>query len=105
MSDQRKAAPMGVKKGSVSSLEGHDYPIIEWKPPPKDHPTLRRMTSMTIPSYQPRLITNQRRMLEDLCRDLVVNNDHIHVVEQRLRQAIALGKLIGRLFTKKTPIT
>ena len=25
---------------------------------------------------------------EDLCRDLVVNNDHIHVVEQRMRVAI-----------------
>ena len=33
-------------------------------------------------------------MIEDLCRDLIVNNDHIHVVEQRLRVAIneGLGK-------------
>ena len=30
-----------------------------------------------------------RRKVEDLCRDLVVNNDHIHVVEMRLRNAIA----------------
>ena len=30
-------------------------------------------------------------MLEDLCRDLVVNNDHIHVVEQRLRACINAG--------------
>ena len=30
-------------------------------------------------------------MIEDLCRDLIVNNDHIHVVEQRLRVAINEG--------------
>ena len=30
-------------------------------------------------------------MIEDLCRDLIVNNDHIHVVEQRLRAAINEG--------------
>ena len=62
-----------------------------WKPPPKDHPVLRRMTSMTIQSYQPNIISENRRMLEDMCRDLVVNNDHIHVVEQRLRHAIGEG--------------
>ena len=86
---EKKGAAMGSKKSLASPVAAvrDSYPMIEWKPPPKDHPTLRRMTSMTIPSYQPKLITNQRRMLEDLCRDLVVNNDHIHVVEQRLRQA------------------
>ena len=30
-------------------------------------------------------------MIEDLCRDFLVNNDHIHVVEQRLRAAINEG--------------
>ena len=30
-------------------------------------------------------------MIEDLCRDLACNNDHIHVVEQRLRAAINEG--------------
>merc|ERR550534_885877 len=33
-------------------------------------------------------------MIEDLCRDLIVNNDHIHVVEQRLRASINQG--LGR---------
>ncbi len=32
-----------------------------------------------------------RRKIEDLCRDLIVNNDHIHAVEQRLRYAIDKG--------------
>ena len=45
-------------------------------------------TSILINSYQPTIITEKRRKLEDLCRDLVVNNDHIHVVEQRMRVAI-----------------
>jgi hypothetical protein len=40
-------------------------------------------------TYKPHLISETRRRLEDLCRDLVVNNDHIHVVEMRLRNAIA----------------
>ena len=61
--------------------------------PPKDR-TLRRMESTSLQSYRPKIITENRRKIEDLCRDLVVNNDHIHVVEQRLREAIrgGLGK-------------
>ena len=39
-------------------------------------------------------MSDNRRMIEDLCRDLIVNNDHIHVVEQRLRASINQG--LGR---------
>ena len=49
------------------------------------------MTTTLINSYQPTIISDKRRKLEDLCRDLVVNNDHIHVVEQRMRVAIEQG--------------
>ena len=49
------------------------------------------MESITIQSYKPTIISENRRMIEDLCRDLIVNNDHIHVVEQRLRAAINEG--------------
>jgi len=42
-------------------------------------------------TYKPHLITERRRRVEDLCRDLVVNNDHIHVMEMRLRAALAKG--------------
>lgn len=63
-----------------------------WKPPPKDHPhRLKRMESIKIQSYKPTIITENRQKLEDACRDLVVNNDHIHVVEQRLRACINAG--------------
>lgn len=72
----------------TESVGSHD---ANWKPPPKDHPVLKRMESITIQSYKPTIISNNRRMLEDLCRDLIVNNDHIHVVEQRLRVAINEG--------------
>jgi len=54
-------------------------------------PVLHRTTSVSIASFQPQIITEERRKLEDLCRDLVVNNDHIHVVERRMRQAFDKG--------------
>ena len=50
---------------SVSSQE------LNWKPPPRDHPVLRRMQSFSIQSYKPKIISETRRMIEDLCRDLV----------------------------------
>ena len=66
-----------------------------WRPPPPDHPhRLKRMESMSIQTYKPTIISDNRRMIEDLCRDLIVNNDHIHVVEQRLRASINQG--LGR---------
>ena len=50
-----------------------------------------RCTSISMKTYKPHLISERRRKVEDLCRDLVVNNDHIHVIEMRLRAAIAKG--------------
>jgi len=52
---------------------------------------LQRAQSVSINSYQPTIITETRRKLEDLCRDLIVNNDHIHCVEQRMQVAIKQG--------------
>ena len=69
-----------------------------------------RIPSISMRTYKPHLITERRRRVEDLCRfpllkflrkhicnglsqscvrDLVVNNDHIHVMEMRLRAALA----------------
>ena len=39
-------------------------------------------------TYKPNLLTRRRRLIEDFVRDLMLNNDHIHVVEQRMRVAI-----------------
>ena len=52
-------------------------------------------------TYKPHLICETRRKVEDLCRDLVVNNDHIHLVEMRLRDSISkepvkISKSFGR---------
>lgn len=51
--------------------------------------TSPRSISISMKTYKPHLISETRRKVEDLCRDLVVNNDHIHLVEMRLRAAIA----------------
>ena len=51
-------------------------------------------TSILINSYQPTIISEKRRKIEDLCRDLVVNNDHIYCVEQRIRVAIEQVNLL-----------
>jgi len=42
-------------------------------------------------TFKPTSITDKRRQIEDLCRDLVINNDHISQMEQKLRQAIDKG--------------
>ena len=63
-----------------------------WQVPPKDSPhRLKRMESIQVQSYKPKIISDCRRRIEDLCRDLIVNNDHIHVIEQRLRLSISKG--------------
>jgi len=42
-------------------------------------------------SYKPHLLSRRRRLVEDCTRDLQINNDHIHVVEQKMRDAVTLG--------------
>ena len=51
----------------------------------------QRCSSISMKTYKPHLITENRRKVEDFCRDLVVNNDHIHIIEMRLRAAISRG--------------
>ena len=43
-------------------------------------------------TYKPNLLTRRRRLIEDFVRDLMLNNDHIHVVEQQMRWRRYLGK-------------
>ena len=68
----------GSRKNSVGSRVG----LL-------DGESRSRCTSISIKTYKPHLISERRRKVEDLCRDLVVNNDHIHVIKMRLRAAIA----------------
>ena len=48
-------------------------------------------TAVLMQTYQPQTVSSTRRQIEDYCRDLVINNDHISKMEMRLRQAIDKG--------------
>jgi len=42
-------------------------------------------------TYKPHVLGRRRRLIEDCVRDLRLNNDHIHIIEQEMRQAIERG--------------
>merc|ERR1719209_616348 len=46
---------------------------------------------LLLETYKPNLLTRRRRLIEDFIRDLMLNNDHIHVLEQKMRDAIKMG--------------
>jgi hypothetical protein len=39
-------------------------------------------------TYKPHILTRRRRLIEDCVRDLRLNNDHIHIIEQEMRKAV-----------------
>ncbi len=43
-------------------------------------------------TYKPHILSRRRRLIEDCVRDLRLNNDHIHIVEQEMRKAIEVRK-------------
>ena len=51
----------------------------------------------TLQTYKPHILGRRRHLIEDCVRDLRINNDHIHIVEQEMRQAIAVS-LISKQF-------
>jgi len=52
----------------------------------------RKNTSVVlIQSFKPTTVSDTRRQIEDYCRDLIINNDHISQMEQRMRAAIDKG--------------
>jgi len=64
----------------------------EVKSPVTGKPRLRRQSSRcSVVSYQQVTRSDRMRRVEDLCRDLVINNDHISLMERRLREAIVKG--------------
>lgn len=42
-------------------------------------------------TYKPHILSRRRRLIEDCVRDLRLNNDHIHIIEQQMRQCIQKG--------------
>ena len=43
-------------------------------------------------TYKPHILSRRRRLIEDCVRDLRLNNDHIHIIEQEMRKAIQVCK-------------
>ena len=39
-------------------------------------------------TYKPHILTRRRRLIEDCVRDLRLNNDHIHIIEQEMRKSV-----------------
>jgi hypothetical protein len=39
-------------------------------------------------TYKPHILSRRRRLIEDCVRDLKLNNDHIHIIEQEMRKCI-----------------
>ena len=39
-------------------------------------------------TYKPHILGRRRRLIEDCVRDLRLNNDHIHIIEQAMRRSI-----------------
>ncbi len=54
-------------------------------------PKRKKTSVVLIQSFKPTTVSDTRRQIEDYCRDLVINNDHISIMEQRLRAAIEKG--------------
>ena len=60
-------------------------------------------------TYKPHILGRRRQLIEDCVRDLRLNNDHIHIVEQEMRRSIEVrytraiikARLRGKTFSKK----
>ena len=42
-------------------------------------------------TYKPHILGRRRRLIEDCVRDLRLNNDHIHIIEQAMRKCIEVS--------------
>ena len=39
-------------------------------------------------TYKPHILNRRRQLIEDCVRDLRINNDHIHIIEQQMRESL-----------------
>ena len=42
-------------------------------------------------TYKPHILSRRRRLIEDCVRDLRLNNDHIHIIEQEMRLSLQVN--------------
>ena len=59
-------------------------------------------------TYKPHILSRRRRLIEDCVRDLRLNNDHIHIIEQEMRLALQVKKTLSEIciwacFKKRLP--
>ena len=54
-------------------------------------PKRKKTSVVLLQSFKANTVSDTRRQIEDYCRDLIINNDHISQMEQRLRAAIEKG--------------
>ena len=52
---------------------------------------LKGLMREVMETYKPHILSRRRRLIEDCVRDLRLNNDHIHIIEQEMRKAIQVG--------------
>ena len=45
-------------------------------------------------TYKPHILSRRRRLIEDCVRDLRLNNDHIHIIEQEMRKCIVVRQIV-----------
>merc|ERR1712241_986311 len=99
MSDAKRIADLEEKlRRKEEEIEGYQEAIKsmpEFKSLEGDAcfrvPKRKKTSVVLIQSFKPTTVNDTRRQIEDYCRDLIINNDHISQMEQRLRAAIEKG--------------
>ena len=54
---------------------------------------LKGLMREVMETYKPHILSRRRRLIEDCVRDLRLNNDHIHIIEQEMRKAIQVIRI------------
>merc|ERR1712156_884381 len=99
MSDAKRIADLEEKlRRKEEEIEGYQEAIKsmpEFKSLEGDAcfrvPKRKKTSVVLIQSFKPTTVNDTRRQIEDYCRDLVINNDHISTMEERMRQSFDKG--------------
>merc|ERR1719369_1092860 len=99
MSDAKRIADLEEKlRRKEEEIEGYQEAIKsmpEFKSLEGDAcfrvPKRKKTSVVLIQSFKPTTVNDNRRQIEDYCRDLVINNDHISKMEQRMRDSFDKG--------------
>lgn len=85
-----RANKVGTGNGLDLTKVVGDICIRSPKPTAKEH--WRKISQkIQVSTYKAQTVSEPRQQLEDFCRDLIINNDHISIMERRMRDAIDKG--------------